>query len=910
MINWIASSSVIILAVVLIRALARGRILARAIYALWLLAALRLLIPGSVGTSPASVESVVGRAPVVQISERISGAESLTVSPSGQVQAHFPGEDNGTVIAENATHAQFNLMSLLLNARHLFIPVWLAGLCVTAGLFAVAGVRFAITARRRRTPLDAEGSPVPVYVSGDVDTPCLFGLFNPAIYVTPEAAADANLLRHALAHEISHYRQLDHVWCAVRCVWLALHWYNPLVWLAAKLSRRDSELACDEATVKRLGENERAEYGRSLIRMTCENPHGAAVATTMSARPKELKERIKMLTKHKNSIIALIMALALALTAAACSFTGGETDVDTAPGSVSYDSGIGGMSIFSFMAPENTGSVVLGAWGLDGGEWVQRGSWIRPCGTTEGSVGIEVDYDGGTFSLTTQIDGASFTEPENYSLNTISGAADTTWVGSSRQNDTVEAQLNSAIPLAMVSGTKNGEIYAYSGALSAFENPDYLSDPNVDCVCITLTFLPAGQMNIRGGAGQTDPQLVSDFDFTAPAGAQSLLLSYYRYNGSTWECRRETEWPCNTPEGTVTFDLDPLFSTAVSFSDGTGSSVGVIDPNEIAMTDNLGWDCSIVPDTDGAQIGIGEEIPLMRFTAAGADETYVVVTAMFLDSSSAGTSPVPDDEPPPAEIGTDAAQSAELVGFTSAFDAGESYEDIASAWVHDYASNLVLGLPEDDPAACSSVGIENYTVLAASLTQPERIIVYMSLECEPRNSDAFSGYFGQIEHLLHPIEGTYTILSRYLTLQLDGTAVTCAAAGTEMPESWGYQSLAERDDWDEYLISMSGDALVTDEELVSALNYTQMDELSNDGWMAWLEAMDAAAIAPEGTDDQVIRDMYAMLAANSADGAYATWLGNIYRAQRGHDPEAFETALSAFDSETRANIQYLADTEV
>ena len=222
----------------------------------------------------------------------------------------------------------------------------------------------------------------------------------------------------------------------------------------------------------------------------------------------------------------------------------------------------------------------------------------------------------------------------------------------------------------------------------------------------------------------------------------------------------------------------------------------------------------------------------------------------------------------------------------------------------------MLGLPEDDPAACSSVGIENYTVLAASLTQPERIIVYMSLECEPRNSDAFSGYFGQIEHLLHPIEGTYTILSRYLTLQLDGTAVTCAAAGTEMPESWGYQSLAERDDWDEYLISMSGDALVTDEELVSALNYTQMDELSNDGWMAWLEAMDAAAIAPEGTDDQVIRDMYAMLAANSADGAYATWLGNIYRAQRGHDPEAFETALSAFDSETRANIQYLADTEV
>lgn len=100
------------------------------------------------------------------------------------------------------------------------------------------------------------------------------------------------------------------------------------------------------------------------------------------------------------------------------------------------------------------------------------------------------------------------------------------------------------------------------------------------------------------------------------------------------------------------------------------------------------------------------------------------------------------------------------------------------------------------------------------------------------------------------------------------------------------------------------------ERIVSLVNYDELIEASSESWMALLESIDNSATAPEGTDDQVIRDMYAMLAVNSADGAYATWLGNIYRAQRGHDPEAFETALSAFDSETRANIQYLADTEV
>ena len=123
-----------------------------------------------------------------------------------------------------------------------------------------------------------------------------------------------------------------------------------------------------------------------------------------------------------------------------------------------------------------------------------------------------------------------------------------------------------------------------------------------------------------------------------------------------------------------------------------------------------------------------------------------------------------------------------------------------------------------------------------------------------------------------------------------------------LSDAWRY-------DDEDYIVQMS-EAGMSPERIVSLVNYDELIEASSESWMALLEAIDNSATAPEGTDDQVIRDMYAMLAANSADGAYATWLGNIYRAQRGHDPEAFETALSAFDSETRANIQYLADTEV
>ena len=116
-----------------------------------------------------------------------------------------------------------------------------------------------------------------------------------------------------------------------------------------------------------------------------------------------------------------------------------------------------------------------------------------------------------------------------------------------------------------------------------------------------------------------------------------------------------------------------------------------------------------------------------------------------------------------------------------------------------------------------------------------------------------------------------------MTLQLDGTTVTCVAAGTEMPDTWGYQCLAERDDLDGYFLDLAGTAGVTPETLVSAVNYAQLRELSSESWTAFLEAMDAVAIAPEGSDDQLVRDMYAMLAVNGSDGAYSVWVGNVLR---------------------------------
>lgn len=167
-----------------------------------------------------------------------------------------------------------------------------------------------------------------VYVSDRIDTPCLFGLLKPAIYITYPVADDDKLLRHTLAHEATHFRHRDHVWALLRCVCLALHWYNPLVWWAAFLSRQDGELACDEGTIAQLGEGERAEYGRTLIGMTCQKKANVLItATTMNSGKSSLRERIVLIAKKpKMAVYTLIAVVLIAAVAVGCTFTGARQD--------------------------------------------------------------------------------------------------------------------------------------------------------------------------------------------------------------------------------------------------------------------------------------------------------------------------------------------------------------------------------------------------------------------------------------------------------------------------------------------------------------------------------------------------------------------------------------------------------
>lgn len=233
MIEWVVSSCILILAVIALRYLLRGRISLRLQYALWLLVLARLLLPVSFGSTDISVMSVVEKAPAVQAVESVREVDTIWQAHDGSVEGYPAGPlmpDTPVTVAPSVTNDQFSHMENALTLRKILLPVWRCGAAATLLVFPAANVRFARRLRRCRRPLAVEGAALPVYVAEERAVPCLFGLFRPAIYVTQATADDPVLLRHAVAHETTHFRHGDHVWALLRAVCLALHWWNPLVW--------------------------------------------------------------------------------------------------------------------------------------------------------------------------------------------------------------------------------------------------------------------------------------------------------------------------------------------------------------------------------------------------------------------------------------------------------------------------------------------------------------------------------------------------------------------------------------------------------------------------------------------------------------------------------------------------------
>ena len=337
------TSSALILALLALRRLFQKTLSRRAQYALWGLVLLRLLVPVSLPaaefsllTAAEPVVSGVGKSSLyvepysVEFVRPDKPEEPYSIDETPRAALGPASNDNVYSFTDQyqTTHRVEYTRQIVL--ADLLPPIWYCGMAVMACWLVLSNLLFWQKLREARKPWPVEGAARRVYlVESGLPSPCLFGLFRPAIYLTPAALQSPDSLRHVLAHEETHARHRDPLWSLLRGVCLTVYWFDPLVWWAALASRTDCELACDEGALRRLGEAERVPYGRTLlslipVRKAPANP--LLSATTMTAGKRQLKDRITRVAENPVYLgRALFAAVALAALVCAVTFTGAKT---------------------------------------------------------------------------------------------------------------------------------------------------------------------------------------------------------------------------------------------------------------------------------------------------------------------------------------------------------------------------------------------------------------------------------------------------------------------------------------------------------------------------------------------------------------------------------------------------------
>lgn len=291
-ISW--QAGLIALAVMAVRPLLR-RAPRRAVCMLWLLVALRLLLPARLTVeSPVSLQQP--ESPPIQAYQELRQQEKVYVSAPPEQRPEMAGP---------AAAQGFALLDQL-------PAIWLTGVGCMALYMALSLLR--MRWRLRAAPRIQDN----VYRCTDWSTPFVLGVIAPRIYV-PETVSEQDFPQ-VLAHERCHIRRWDHVWKPLAFLLLAVNWFNPVLWAAYVLLGRDMERACDEMVLKNATPSQRAAYSRALVACAAQ-PKMAAVCP-LAFGEVAVKERVKNVLNYKKPALwAVILLVVAAAIIGACLLT-------------------------------------------------------------------------------------------------------------------------------------------------------------------------------------------------------------------------------------------------------------------------------------------------------------------------------------------------------------------------------------------------------------------------------------------------------------------------------------------------------------------------------------------------------------------------------------------------------------
>lgn len=347
LINMSAAGGIVIAVIIIARLIIR-KAPKKFSYMLWIAAAFRLLCPvsirsafslfrllpsssavsessggmtGSLDYTSALVKMASERAAAPQVissavPQAVSSAIPQAVS-SPVPQAAVSAAPGAAAVAEAAptkmpvigaatAHAAADPVNTLFTVLGI---IWLIGFIA---LIAYGIVSYIKTKHKLDTATRFEGN---VFCSERVISPFILGFIKPRIYIP--YGLDGDSLGYVLAHERYHYRRRDYLINALAFLLLAVHWFDPLCWVAYFLMTRDMEMSCDEKVLA-CGTNISTEYSRTLLSFAVKKqfPQPTPLAFGESA----VKGRIKnaMNFKKPQVLTTVLVSLVCVLVVAAC----------------------------------------------------------------------------------------------------------------------------------------------------------------------------------------------------------------------------------------------------------------------------------------------------------------------------------------------------------------------------------------------------------------------------------------------------------------------------------------------------------------------------------------------------------------------------------------------------------------
>ena len=271
-------------------------------YALWAIVLIRLLIPVSI-QSPISV---------VPNTPAATGAVINSALPEIEFETLRDREQNYYESQNTSPEDVQVYVSRTVEPMVYLSLTWLVGVAV---MVLYSGISYLKIKKKVRIAVPLREN---IWIADDIKSPFVIGFIKPKIYLPNNLGEQEQ--EYIILHEHHHIRRFDHVIKALAFLALTIHWFNPLVWIAFVLACKDMEMSCDEAVIRKLGSDVRADYSASLL--TLATGHRIIAGTPLAFGEGDTKGRIKNLAKWKKPAIwVLVLTIIICLILGVCLLT-------------------------------------------------------------------------------------------------------------------------------------------------------------------------------------------------------------------------------------------------------------------------------------------------------------------------------------------------------------------------------------------------------------------------------------------------------------------------------------------------------------------------------------------------------------------------------------------------------------